>query len=214
MEVKNFLIVVLLIVIALLIYVTLPPSVRYFYAKSVEVEDINKEPLEFNNSLVRVVGTVLFSYFPHAVIEDNGSVIFLEGIDKNFTKGNRIEVIGKVVTVPVRKTEYDRWLKVISTKLVEEKYPITKPTEMDPRDVGPKNVGQLLKMRNLTLAKVYRSGGFYLLRFSELGLGCFLRENETSVKFLQGARYDIVGFPIYIVSQNDLFIRIIEISLS
>ena len=211
---KLVLLILTLALITILIILASSPAI-----KETSVENVIKNPLKYTGTRVKLLGTVLFSYPPYLIVEDEGTVTFVENVNYSLERGDRVEIIGEVVVVNISDRMLDRWVRAHSLKLLQKSYPITKPSKVEAGEINESYLGKMLRIENLTLVKVegYNTpdGLFYVLRFSELWVPAYARGSEIPhLKFLVGTRYTIEGFLTYIVVAKGLMFRITNITYS
>ncbi len=211
---KLVLLILTLALIIILIILASSPTI-----KETSVENVIKSPLNYTGTRVKLLGTVLFSYPPYLIVEDNGTVTFVENVNYSLERGDRVEIIGEIVIVNISEEMLDRWVRAHSLKLLQKNYPITKPSKVEAGKINESYLGKMLRIENLTLVKVegYNTseGLFYVLRFSELLVPAYARSSEIQpLKFLVGMRYTIEGFLTYIVVAKGLMFRITNITYS
>ncbi|MCW1301155.1 MAG: hypothetical protein QW507_02605 [Candidatus Nanoarchaeia archaeon] len=211
---KKFLIflVVILIIVALLLSFPSPSAI------SVTISEINSNPSQFSNSIIRAMGTVLLSYPSASVIEEEGEVIYVLNVSEVYDKSDRIEVIGKVITVDMGEGKIDRWIEAISTRQVGKGYSFQPKFYEVVGDqtlvLNDSHINKLMKISNLTLVSFTSSpdGRFFLLNFTQLNVECFLRKAEIDSQLLkEGENYEILGFLTYITTTYSSLFRIVEI---
>lgn len=184
----------------------------------VSISEINSQPQKFKNLLVRVVGTILLSYPNASVIEDGGEAIFVLNMSEVYSRSDRIEVIGKVITVEIGEGKVARWVEAISTRLLGRGYPFQLSFQETAGEnfviLGDFYINKLIKISNLTLASIKSSSDekFFFLNFTQLNVECFLRKTDVDPQILkEGENYEILGFLTYIVIIHSSLFRIVEI---
>jgi len=216
---RKYTLLTIILLLAIVIFFLLF-LLNYPIPRDTDIESIIRNPLNYSGILSRFEGTVLFSYPPFLITEDNGTVIFVENVNESFERGDRLEIVGEVVVVKMDIGDVDRWFRASSIKLIKKNYPLTEPMEVEARDVNVSYLSKMLRVKNLTLVKVEifntSDGLFYVFRFSELNMRAYARGIEVprDIKFLVGVKYDLEGFLTYIVSTKELMFRITNITYS